>query len=199
MMLVAAVLLGGLTTACSRHLSPTIQRAHLAVATSIVPPAYEWAARAAHIPASILFAVAREESGMPIRGRWIPWPWTLNVAGASHRFASQEEACAALGRALRKSPSAPIDVGLGQIDLSYYGDRVATPCDLLNPYLNLILAARILRGFHRVGEGWMTAVGRYHRPAGGAPAEEYRREVAEQLAQVLKSAGETSLPGAALP
>src|SRR5579883_575041 len=96
MMLVAAVLLGGLTTACARHLSPRIQRPHSAVATSIAPPAYRWAARAAHVPASILFAVAREESGMPIRDRWIPWPWTLNVAGVPHRFASREEACAAL-------------------------------------------------------------------------------------------------------
>ncbi|MDE2051910.1 MAG: lytic transglycosylase domain-containing protein [Gammaproteobacteria bacterium] len=180
-------------------MSPKIQQAHSAVAISIVPPAYRWAARAAHVPASILFAVAREESGMPIRGRWIPWPWTLNVAGAPHRFASQAEACAALGRALRKSPSGPIDVGLGQIDLGYYGDRVATPCDLLNPYLNLLLAARILRGFHHVDEGWMTAVGRYHRPAGGAPAEKYRREVAQQLAQVLKYADETTLPEATLP
>lgn len=198
-MLAAAILLGGLSTACARHLSPRIERPHSAPALSIVPPAYRWAARAAHVPASILFAVAREESGMPIRGRWIPWPWTLNVAGVPHRFASQEEACAALGGALRKSPSVPIDVGLGQIDLGYYGDRVATPCDLLNPYFNLLLAAKILRGFHRVGEGWMTAVGRYHRPAGGAPAEAYRRQVAEQLAQVLRSADLTTLPEAALP
>jgi hypothetical protein len=136
---------------------------------------------------------------MPIRGRWIPWPWTLNVAGVPHRFASQAAACAALGRALRKGPSVPIDVGLAQINLGYYGDRVATPCDLLNPYLNLLLAAMILRGFHRVGQGWMIAVGRYHRPAGGAPAEEYRREVAEQLAQVQANAGETRLPEAGLP
>ena len=198
-MLASAILLGGLTTACARHLSPRIQRAHSAVAISIVPPAYEWAARAAHVPASILFAVAREESGVAIRGRWIPWPWTLNVGGVSHRFTSQREACAALGRALRKSPSGPIDVGLGQIDLGYYGDRVAAPCDLLNPYLNLLLAARILRGFHRGGEGWMTAVGRYHRPAGGAPAAQYRREVAEQLAQVLKNAREATLPEMGLP
>ena len=136
---------------------------------------------------------------MPIRGRWLPWPWTLNVAGVPQRFASRGEACATLRRALRKSPSAPIDVGLGQIDLGYYGDRVATPCDLLNPYLNLLLAAKILRGFHRDGDNWMVAVGRYHRPAGGAPADEYRREVAEQLARVLKNTGETALPEAALP
>ena len=136
---------------------------------------------------------------MPIRGRWIPWPWTLNVAGVPHRFASQAEACAALERALKSIPSHHVDVGLGQIDVGYYGGEVARPCDLLNPYLNLLLAARILRGFHHEGEDWMVAVGRYHRPAGGVPAERYRREVAQQLTQVLTEAGETTLARASLP
>lgn len=136
---------------------------------------------------------------MPIRGRWIPWPWTLNVSAVPHRFASQDEACASLVRSLRSVPSRRIDVGLGQINLGYFGDRVASPCDLLNPYLNLLLAAKILRGFHRAGEDWMLAVGRYHRPAGGAPAELYRRQVAEQLAQVLNGAGATALARADLP
>jgi hypothetical protein len=45
----------------------------------------------------------------------------------------------------------------------------------------------------------MLAVGRYHRPAGGVPAETYRREVAEQLAQVLDEAGATTLARARLP
>ena len=136
---------------------------------------------------------------MPIRGRWIPWPWTLNVAGVPHRFASEAQACAALKWALKSIPSHRVDVGLGQIDVRYYGGEVARPCDLLNPYLNLLLAARILSGFHRAGENWMLAVGRYHRPAGGVPAETYRREVAEQLPQVLDEAGATTLARARLP
>ena len=199
MILASVLLLGSLTTACARYLPATRLIAPSALATSVAPPAYEWAARAAQVPASVLFAVAREESGMPIRGRWIPWPWTLNVAAVPYRFASREEACGALKRALRNIPSRRIDVGLGQIDIGYYGDRVASPCDLLNPYLNLLLAARILSGFHRAGEDWMLAVGRYHRPAGGPPAEQYRRQVAEQLARVLKNAGETALARADLP
>ena len=194
MMLASAFLLGSLTTACAKYLPATALGA-----TFVAPPAYEWAASAARVPASILFAIARAESGMPIHGRWIPWPWTLNVAAVPYRFASQEEACAALKRSLRNIPSRRIDVGLTQIDFSYYGDRVATPCDLLNPYLNLLLAARILNAFHREGDDWMLAVGRYHRPAGGEPAEQYRRQVAKQLAQVLKTAGDTRIGRTSLP
>jgi hypothetical protein len=180
-------------------LFPTIQRAHLARVTSVAPPAYEWAARAAHVPASVLFAIAREESGMPIHGRWIPWPWTLNVAGLPRRFMTRQEACAALRQALEHVSPHRIDVGLGQIDVGYFGRRVATPCELLNPYRNLLLAATILRRYHDAGDDWMVAIGRYHRPAGGAPAVRYRREVAEQLARVLANAGASDSPGTALP
>lgn len=197
--LATAWFLGCFATACARHLPAMTQPGRSALTISVAPPAYEWAARAAHIPASVLLAVAREESGLPLRGRWIPWPWTLNVAGVPDRFASRAAACAALKRALKSIPSHRIDVGLGQIDVGYYGGEVARPCDLLNPYLNLLLAARVLRGFHREGEDWMIAAGRYHRPAGSVPAETYRRQVAEQLAQVLTEAGETTIAGASSP
>ena len=156
-----------------------------ACAAALAPPAYEWAARTAGVPPSVLFAVAREESGLPLRGRWVPWPWTLNVAGAPQRFATRTAACAALKQALESVPSHRIDVGLGQIDVGYYGDWVSSPCELLDPYRNLLLTATLLRGHHEPGEDWMVAIGRYHRPAGGALAAQYRREVGAQLARVL--------------
>lgn len=166
---------------------------------SVAPPAYEWAARAAGIPASVLFAVAREESGTIVEGRWIPWPWTLNLAGVARRFMTRGEACAALEDALDEVSSRRIDVGLTQIDVGYYGDRVARPCDLLDPFRNLLLAASILRKLHDEGGDWMVAIGRYHRPAGGAPAAQYRRDVAEQLARVLTEAGASTTAEAGLP
>lgn len=156
---------------------------------AVAPPAYEWAARAAGVPASVLFAVALQESGAFFRGRWIPWPWTLNIESIPRRFATQAEACAALTAALRRAARHRIDVGLAQINLGYFGRRVATPCGLLDPYRNLLLAASILRQHHRPDEDWMVAIGRYHRPAGGVAAEQYRESVATQLARVLENAG----------
>lgn len=35
------------------------------------------------------------------------------------------------------------------------------------------------------GEDWLLAIGRYHRPAGGAPAARYRRSVHRHLTRVL--------------
>jgi len=149
-----------------------------------IPSAYRLAAHRAEVPASVLFAVALQESAMMWNGRLIPWPWTLNAAGTPARYPSRREACRALLRSLRDGTT-PVDVGLAQISVSYHRDRVRAPCELLDPYRNLALAAAILREQHEPGEAWAEAVGRYHRPAGGEPAARYRSGVEQYLSQVV--------------
>lgn len=126
------------------------------------------------------------------RGRLIPWPWTLNVAGHPYRFQTRRQACAALDAALGSWPKTRIDVGLGQINVGYHGHRVEKPCDLLDPYRNLAICASILREHHREGNDWLAAVGRYHRPAGGEPAGRYRQSVEQHLARLTASRGASS-------
>lgn len=154
-------------------------------AGEIPPPAYQVAAQRAGIPSPVLYAVALQESGTRVGGRLVPWPWTLNVAGTSQRYTTRAEACAGLRQALRRTPATRIDAGLGQINLGYHPQRYAQPCDLLAPYRNLAIAAEILREQHVEGEDWLLAIGRYHRPAGGAPAARYRHSVGQLLARVL--------------
>lgn len=154
-------------------------------AQEIPPPAYQLAAQRAGIPSPVLYAVALQESGIRRGDRLVPWPWSLNVAGDSRRFSTQSEACAGLHTALRDVPSTRVDAGLGQINLGYQKHRYSRPCDVLDPYRNLAIAADILREQHASGEDWLLAIGRYHRPAGGAPAARYRRSVSQHLARVL--------------
>ncbi|WP_333983632.1 lytic transglycosylase domain-containing protein [Ectopseudomonas khazarica] len=156
-----------------------------AQAGEIPPPAYEVAAQSAGIPSPVLYAVALQESGTRVGGRLVPWPWTLNVAGTPQRYATRAEACTGLREALKRTPATRIDAGLGQINLGYHPQRYAQPCDLLDPYRNLAIAAEILRQQHIAGEDWLLATGRYHRPAGGAPAARYRHSVSQHLARVL--------------
>lgn len=151
------------------------------------PLAYQLAARSADVPPSILFAVALQESGMMLSDRLIPWPWTLNIAGRAHRYSSRAETCSALRRALMRVPGTRVDVGLGQINVGYHGHRVGKPCELVDPYRNLAISAAVLREQHTPDGDWLTAVGRYHRPAGGAPAERYRRSVEQHLKRVTES------------
>lgn len=153
-------------------------------AQEVPPPAYQLAAQRAGIPSTVLYAVALQESGIRRNGRIVPWPWSLNIAGESHRFVSQAEACAGLQQAMRSTAHTRIDAGLGQVNLGYHKHRFASPCDLLDPYRNLAIAAEILHEQHMPGEDWLLAIGRYHRPAGGEPAARYRRSVSRHLARV---------------
>lgn len=166
--------------------------ATFAVAQEVPPPAYQLAAQRAGVPPPVLYAVALQESGTLVRGRLIPWPWTLNVAGRPERYATCAEACAGMRRALARTPARRIDAGLGQVNLGYHASRYTHPCDLLDPHRNLAIAAEILKEQHTQGENWLAAIGRYHRPAGGAPAARYRRSVHKHLTRVLG-------PGASLP
>lgn len=156
-------------------------------AQEIPPPAYQLAAQQAGIPSTVLFAVALQESGIHRDGRIIPWPWSLNIAGQSRQYATQSQACAGLHQALRDVPSKRIDAGLAQINLGYQKHRYRRPCDLLDPYTNLQVAAAILREQYTPGENWLLAMGRYHRPAGGEPAARYRRSVSRHLNRVQGS------------
>ena len=165
--------------------------AKFASALDVPPPAYQLAAQRASVPSPVLYAVALQESGTRLRGRLIPWPWTLNVAGQSERYATRAAACVGLHRALGQAPASRIDAGLGQINLGYQAHRYDHPCDLLDPYRNLAVAAEILQEQHEPGEDWLIAIGRYHRPAGGEPAARYRRSVHQHLVRVL---GPAALP-----
>src|SRR3546814_13389092 len=100
-----------------------------------------------------------QESGIRRDNRLIPWPWSLNVAGQSHRYATRAEACAGLQQALRNASPKRIDAGLAQINLGYQQHRYNRPCGLLYPYVNLQIAATILREQSKPGQDWPFAMG----------------------------------------
>ncbi|AZD86846.1 lytic transglycosylase [Pseudomonas chlororaphis subsp. aureofaciens] len=155
------------------------------ISAEIPPPAYQLAAQGAGVPSPVLYAVTLQESGIRIRGQLRPWPWTLNIDGTSVRYRNRKAACIGLTQALRRVADKRIDVGLAQINVGHQTHRGIVPCELLDPYRNLATAATILREQHTPGEDWIHAIGRYHRPAGGAPAASYQRDVRRHLARVL--------------
>lgn len=161
--------------------------ASLVHAQEIPPPAYQVAAQRAGIPSTVLYAISLQESGVRRGERIVPWPWSLNVAGQSRRYASRSQACTGAHQALREVSPTRIDVGLGQINLGYHKHRYRQVCDLLDPYVNLAIAAQILKEQHAPEEDWLLAIGRYHRPAGGAPAARYRHSVSKHLARIERS------------
>lgn len=161
-----------------------------ALAAETPPPAYQLAAYRAGIPSEVLYSVALQESGTRLRGhgqQLVPWPWTLNVAGAGYRFATRSDACTALLVAMRTVDPKRIDVGIAQINMGWNGHRFGlsvSPCEALDPYKNLDVAARMLAELRADGGDWLTVAGRYHRPAGGAPAARYRELFAKHLRRI---------------
>jgi len=129
-------------------------------AAELPPPAYQLGAQRADIPSTVLFAIALQESGVRVRGRVLPWPWTLSIAGRPYRFATREAACQALLLALAQHDSKRIDVGLGQPNLGSTGHHFSRPCDALDTYRNRAVSGAWLREHHTVTGDWVLAAGR---------------------------------------
>jgi hypothetical protein len=152
------------------------------------PPAYVNISNAAGVPPELLYAVAKTESNTQLNIGYYPWPWTLNVAGKPMRFNTQELACEAAVRAISEKGANSVDIGLGQLNWGYNGKNYFShPCDSLNPIPNLQVAAYLLRTHYNATGDWIEAAGRYHRPAGGKPAEIYRGLIRSRLEKDMAS------------
>jgi len=77
---------------------------------------------------------------------------------------------------------------LGQINLGWHSHNFSYHCEALIPFKNLHTTAHILRQRYDEQPGsWLRAAARYHHPAGGEPANRYRKKVVEQLYQLAAS------------
>lgn len=169
----------------------TLRRAFLVAALPVValageipPPAYQLAGMSSGVPSTVLFSLALQESGTKLNGKTIPWPWTLNIAGAPYRFATRSAACTALLMGINEFGAKRVDVGIGQVNIGWNGHRFESPCHALDPYRNLTVSAQILSEWYAETGDWTAAAGKYHRPAGGKPAARYRASFERQLKRV---------------
>ncbi len=150
-----------------------------------IPPAYVEAAQAYAVPPEILFAVALAESELLLTSnRVMPWPWTLNVEGEEERYRNRLETWEAISRHLAKGRRS-IDIGLMQVNWRWHRERLRDPWTALDPQFNLRAGASILHELYQEDGDWVTAIGRYHAPAGTPAARQraaaYRARVLERL------------------
>ena len=143
-----------------------------------VPVGYQQVADAYDLPPEVLYAVALTESARQVdsTGNVRPWPWTLNVQGQGHFFASRKEAEFALQQHFDQGRTS-IDIGLMQVNWRYHRQRLGSPQLALDPYHNLRVAAEILRDCHQSRQVWWAAVGCYHAPNSPQRADRYRARV----------------------
>jgi Transglycosylase SLT domain len=135
------------------------------------------AEQAHNLPAGVLLAIGRVETGRwdPARGRLVPWPWAIDANGDGALLESKEEAVARTA-VLRARGTPNVDVGCFQIDLTSHPDAFATLDQAFDPFTNADYAGKFLaRLFARTGT-WDDAVAAYHsmQPERGAA---YRQRV----------------------
>ncbi|MCS6932751.1 MAG: transglycosylase SLT domain-containing protein [Acetobacteraceae bacterium] len=135
------------------------------------------AERAANIPAGLLHAIGRVESGRrdPDSGAFGPWPWTINAEGRGQFFPTREAAVAAV-RQLQAQGIRSIDVGCMQVNLRHHPNAFASIEEAFDPVANARYAARFLTELHASRNDWLRAAAHYHSST-PAFAESYRARV----------------------
>ena len=129
------------------------------------------AEHAAALPADLLLAVGRVESGRRAAdGHVAPWPWSVNAAGQGY-YLPTRDAALALVRSLQARGVQSIDVGCFQMNLLYHPAAFASLEDAFEPSSNARAAAGFLHALQALSPDWSQAVGRYHSadPARGVP------------------------------
>jgi hypothetical protein len=145
--------------------------------------AIQAAERVAGIPAQLLMAIGRTESGRrdPETGAFHPWPWTINAEGRGHFFPTKAAAIAAVQQ-LQAQGVRSIDIGCMQVNLRHHPDAFPNLEAAFDPLTNARYAARFLTELNSTRNDWQRAAAAYHSQTPEF-AEPYRARVMAAWAQ----------------
>jgi hypothetical protein len=147
------------------------------------------AERGSGIPAHLLAAISRVESGRrdPASGAWHPLPWTANAEGEGFFFDSKSQAVAAV-RAMQARGVQSIDVGCAQINLMHHPNAFPNLETAFEPQANEAYAARFLKELFGQTGDWNKAAALYHSATPELGAD-YQRKVAAVWPEEQRLAG----------
>ena len=139
------------------------------------------AARSVGVPAQLLAAIARIESGRydPLTGQTGPWPWTINAEGRAGVFDTKAQAIASV-RAQQAQGVRSIDVGCMQVNLMHHPQAFSSLEQAFDPWANAAYGARFLNQLYEQTGDWTQATARYHS-ATPELGSAYQRKVAAAL------------------
>jgi soluble lytic murein transglycosylase-like protein len=144
-----------------------------AAAASEADP-YVAAAKDAGVPLQVLVAVAGAESAYH--------PWALDIEGRQVFCRSRAQA----ETVLANTATTNVDIGLMQINWRFWGPRLGiAKHDLLDPRINLLMGARILRdSLNRDGSVWRR-ISNYHS-GGVRERDRYNQQVYDAYVRYLR-------------
>lgn len=146
-------------------------------ATAACRAAIAMAERERAVPAGLLQAIGRVESGRrdPATGQFAPWPWTINAEGRGMFFPTREAAIAEV-RQLQSRGIRIIDIGCMQVNLHHHPNAFPTLEQAFDPLANARYAAQFLTELRAASGDWARATGHYHSQT-PERAEPYRARV----------------------
>ncbi|MEO1423846.1 MAG: lytic transglycosylase domain-containing protein [Pseudomonadota bacterium] len=119
-------------------------------------------AAAAHgIPAPVMHALTLTETGRRGPEGLAPWPWTVNMEGDGHWFATRADAIAFVTQRAA-SGARSYDVGCFQLNHRWHGDQFDSLDAMFGPDANADYAARYLIEQFDAQGSWEAAAGAYH-------------------------------------
>jgi hypothetical protein len=145
--------------------------------TQLCRAAIAAAERDSAIPAGLLQAIGRVESGRrnPETGAFGPWPWVINAEGQGRFFPNAPAAIAAV-RELQGRGVRIIDVGCMQINLHHHPQAFSNLEEAFDPAANARYAASFLTRLNETRRDWMVSASHYHSQTPNL-AEAYRARI----------------------
>ncbi|NOX41169.1 MAG: lytic transglycosylase domain-containing protein [Alphaproteobacteria bacterium] len=113
------------------------------------------------VPLDVLLAITLSETGRKEAGRFLPWPWTVNMEGKGRWFENQKDALAYVN-ANFKIGARSFDVGCFQINFKWHGKAFSSIDRMFDPDSNALYAAKYLRSLYYEKGNWKEAAGAYH-------------------------------------
>jgi hypothetical protein len=114
------------------------------------------------IPKDILTAVALTETGTMQKGRLLPYPWAINVAGKGFLFPNKAKAIEAVKEYLQQGITS-IDIGCMQLNWYWHKSKFDNSVEkAFDPLHNITVGANYIKEHYRTYNNWNKAVGRYH-------------------------------------
>lgn len=172
----------------ARRIEPRLTRRAARAGNPGQPPrAYVRMGRRHGVAPWLLFGVALQESMLKFGERALPYPWTLCVRGRGQRYGSYAQTLQALRSCVQGGVS-NVDCGAMQVNWHWHGDKLGSFERALDPYPNLAVGARILRGHYEARGDWRQAVALYHTgsDASGSTRARGQRYAGQALARLAR-------------
>lgn len=141
------------------------------------------ASREFDVPASVLMAITRVETGRGKNGKTIPWPWTVNMEGKGVWFDTEDAARAYVFSHFKRGARS-FDVGCFQINYKWHGGAFRSIDEMFNPLENARYAAKFLLKLKRELGNWTDAAGAYH-----SRTPEYASKYIDRFNQIYAQVG----------